>query len=35
MSNNWNIKLSINTKYKRLKKAHNVKNQHYYKNNNY
>ena len=34
MSQNYNIKLYIN-KYKRLKNAQNVKNQHYYKNNNY
>ena len=36
MSKNKNTKRSTDTKYKRLKKAHNVnKNQHYYKNNNY
>ena len=31
MSTNYNINRSINTKYKRLKKAHNVKNHYYYK----
>ena len=31
MSKNCNIKRSINIKYKSLKKAHNVKNHHYYK----
>ena len=35
MSKNWNIKRFINIKYKCLKKAHNVQNYHYYKNNNY
>ena len=35
MSKNCNIKRYINTKFKRLKKAHNVENYHYYKNNNY
>ena len=35
MSKNRNIKRSINIKYNYLRKAHNVKYLHYYKNNNY